>query len=93
MKVANQAKIDINTYTTYKLYMSQVTLYIPSDLEEPLRRHAAQEKTSLSSYVTELIRREVQPVGWPTAFREACGSWQGSFDIPTDAPEKDIDVF
>ena len=83
----------MDTHSTYTLPVSQVSIYIPDELERSLREAAEREKTSVSAYVTELIRRAVKPDRWPESFLATFGSWEGSFDIPEEPPVEERDPF
>lgn len=57
--------------------MPQLNLYVNEDLAERVRRAAEQADMSVSRYLAELIRREVE-TDWPAGFFESvAGGWQG----------------
>ncbi len=64
--------------------MSQVTLYLPDDLEKELRRGAKRARKSLSSYVAELASKRGRSQGWPQSFVKTFGSWKGRFPKPIE---------
>lgn len=66
--------------------MSQVTLYLPDELEQTLRRGARRAKKSLSAYVAELAGKRSKPAAWPKTFLRTFGSWKGAFPVPRDLP-------
>ena len=71
--------------------MAQVSLYIPDELEQLLRKRAEARKVSLSAYVTEVVRREVTPRQWPAAFVKTFGSWKGPcVEAPDPPPDDDV---
>jgi hypothetical protein len=59
--------------------MAQVTIYLPDDLAERLRREAKRSGRSLSAYIAELAERKPPRRKWPPGFERLYGSWQGSF--------------
>jgi hypothetical protein len=69
---------------TYKWPMSQVTIYLPPDVERLVRREAKKARKSLSAWLTELARREVQPSGWPEGYFEALKVPGGAPMVLTD---------
>ncbi len=69
--------------------MSQVTIYLPDDVERELRAAARKAGKSFSAYITELATRKKRAVrGWPKAFLATFGAWEGEFEEP---PELDFE--
>jgi len=66
--------------------MSQVTIYLPDDLEAGLRRAAERAQRSLSAFVADVLRRDVQPSRWPKSFLDTLGTWEGDLERPADPP-------
>ena len=64
--------------------MSQVTIYLPNDVERELRAAARKAKKSFSAYVVELATKKRARKTWPRAFLETFGSWQGPLAEPTE---------
>ena len=58
----------------YNCYMAQVTLYLPDDLADQLRREAERAKKSLSAYVSEKIYPDHQRHNWPDGFGSLFGA-------------------
>ena len=57
--------------------MPQMHFYVPKDLAERIRQEAHAAKKSVSSYLAELVKREMAP-NWPEGFfDEVVGGWQG----------------
>lgn len=57
--------------------MSQIHFYVPSYVEDELRRRAEAEGVSLSRLVADMVRRQVEP-GWPEDFfARVVGGWSG----------------
>ncbi|MCC6334567.1 MAG: hypothetical protein IT380_11340 [Myxococcales bacterium] len=48
--------------------MSQVTIYLPPDVEQLVRRAARRSRQSVSAWFAELARREVKPTRWPEGY-------------------------
>jgi hypothetical protein len=69
--------------------MSQITIYLPEELEEQVRKLARSSGKSVSAYLADLARREVAPPRWPDDFAGLFGSWQGRFPEIEDAPPED----
>ena len=58
--------------------MPQMNLYIPDDLAERIRRAANAADLSVSRYLAELVRREVE-TEWPADYFETViGGWAGA---------------
>ena len=67
--------------------MSQVTIYLPAELEKELRAGARKAGKSLSAYVAELASgTKARPEKWSRAFLATFGSWQGGFREPPELP-------
>ena len=71
--------------------MAQVTIYLPDDLAERLRREAKKAGTSLSAYIAALAERKPGRRRWPPGFEKLYGSWEGAFpdieELPADERE------
>jgi hypothetical protein len=68
--------------------MSQLTIYIPEDLDRALREGAKREGTSLSAYLAGMARRTLRPAPAPEGLADLFGAWRGDFDEPDDpAPD------
>ena len=62
--------------------MPQLHLYVPDTTAELLRKRAEQRGLSLSKYLAEVVRREVDG-GWPEGFFEdVLGAWEGELSRP-----------
>ncbi len=65
--------------------MPQLHVYVPKDVAEAVRRRADAIGVSISSYLGQLVRREVGG-GWPEGwFDEVVGGWKGD---PMQRPEQ-----
>ena len=64
--------------------MAQITLYVPDNVAERIRREARRAGKSLSAYMADLVEGRKQASGWPTGFARL----YGSCTLPTieDAP-------
>lgn len=57
--------------------MPQLHFYVPQSLADRIQQEARAEKRSVSSYLAELVKRELMPA-WPEGFfEEVVGGWQG----------------
>jgi len=57
--------------------MPQLHFYIPQDLADRIQQEAQAAQKSVSSYLAELVKREMAPT-WPEGFFEGIvGGWQG----------------
>ena len=57
--------------------MPQLHFYVPKDLAERIHQEAQTAQKSVSSYLAELVKREMAP-NWPEGFfDEVVGGWQG----------------
>lgn len=50
--------------------MPQLHCYVPEAIAQQLQRHAAQLGQSVSAYLAELVKRDVN-AGWPEGFEAA----------------------
>lgn len=72
--------------------MSQVTIYLPDELEKELRAGARKAGKSLSAYVAELAtRKKERPSKWSREFLATFGSWEGEFKEPPELDFEDRD--
>jgi len=71
--------------------MAQVTIYLPDELAERLRRQAKKEGQSLSAFVAALATGNRSRTRWPAGFAKLFGSWEGEFseieDLTIEEPE------
>jgi len=57
--------------------MPQLHFYVPRDLAERIQHEAQTAKKSVSSYLADLVKREMAP-DWPEGFfDEVVGGWRG----------------
>jgi hypothetical protein len=66
--------------------VAQLTIYMPDEVAEQVRKAARRAHLSVSSYLTELASRSLKPRQWPEGFAGLYGSWEGDFPEPEDAP-------
>lgn len=60
--------------------MPQLNVYVPQELEKKIKAVAKKNKVSLSSWLTTLIRKEIEGTEWPKDFFEkTSGQWRGNF--------------
>ncbi|MCC6332892.1 MAG: hypothetical protein IT380_02765 [Myxococcales bacterium] len=72
--------------------MSQVTIYLPDDVERELRAAAKKAGKSFSAYITELAsRRQSRKAGWPKDFRATFGAWEGRLEEPPELEPEERD--
>ncbi len=73
--------------------MSQLNLYLPSDLEKAVKAHAKKSGKSLSHCVADLIRSSLMPIHSQNRqdFDHTFGAWVGDFERPIDPPLTDED--
>ena len=69
--------------------MAQITLYLPDDVAERVRREAKRAGKSLSAYMAELATGGKAPARWPAGFSRLYGSCDlpAIEDAPPDEPE------
>jgi hypothetical protein len=66
--------------------MPQLHCYVPKELAAEIERRARARGTSVSGYLTEVIRREVG-AGWPEGyFEKVIGGWKGELERPPQPP-------
>lgn len=59
--------------------MPQLSLYLPDDLMNQLKAQAQREEASLSTFVKNVLERELSD-SWPEAVTSLAGAWP---DFPT----------
>ena len=57
--------------------MPQITIYLPRDVAERVKKKAKSLRKSLSAYITELLRQNARPSKWPKEFVNLYGSTKG----------------
>ena len=57
--------------------MPQLHCYVPQDLAAALKERAEIRGLSVSAYLAELVRRDVEVIWPPAFFSEVVGGWQG----------------
>jgi hypothetical protein len=77
--------------------MAKITIYLPDDIERKARKAARQRKTSVSRWIAEGVKRNLDSE-WPPEFLAALGSCP---DFPSqeelrkgygeDSPRKSLD--
>ncbi|MCL2785661.1 MAG: hypothetical protein FWD81_00345 [Methanomassiliicoccaceae archaeon] len=66
--------------------MPQVSLYIDQALYMELRSKAKEKGTSLSSFVSDVLKEHLDN-SWPEGFFDILGSWEGeTIELPEDLP-------
>jgi hypothetical protein len=70
-----------NLYYTWlwRIFMSQITLYLDKETESKMRAAAEASGMSLSKWVANLIRQRTA-TEWPASVIELAGAWK---DLPT----------
>lgn len=57
--------------------MPQLHFYVPKELADRINKEAQSAQKSVSSYLAELVKREMAPT-WPEGFfEEVVGGWRG----------------
>lgn len=60
--------------------MPQLNIYVPDDLEKEVKLIAKKRGVSLSAFVSEVLRNNLQYGHWQHDFFEkTAGKWKGSF--------------
>ena len=72
--------------------MAQVTIYLPDDLVDRLRRRAKKAKKSLSAYVAELATAGHRDEGWPAGFAALYGSCDGEMPDVEEPPLDEVEL-
>jgi hypothetical protein len=70
--------------------MPQVTIYLADQVAKQARKRAKKDKRSLSSWVSDLIKRETGEQ-WPSALIDVLESGSGDLVEPDDPPPEDIE--
>jgi len=71
--------------------MPQVTIYLPDEVAKQARQHAKKERRSLSSWVSELVKRETGEE-WPSTLIDVLESGSGDLVEPDDPPPEDLEA-
>ncbi len=72
--------------------MAQLTIYLPDDLEQAVRRAARREHKTVSAYLAELARKKdgrKRKSKWSEALGKLEGSWVGRFPQIEDPPPEE----
>ncbi len=71
--------------------MSQLNIYVPSELENRLRKRARQSKMSLSKFLSSLLENQMgQRKGWSAHFfTQTAGGWKGEMPSIERLPVED----
>ncbi|MEZ5496040.1 MAG: ribbon-helix-helix protein, CopG family [Gammaproteobacteria bacterium] len=56
--------------------MAQLHFYLPDALAEKLKKKAEESHLSVSKYIAELARKELENK-WPEGYFELFGAWEG----------------
>lgn len=60
--------------------MSQLNIYVPDEIEKQIRKAAKNERKSLSSFLTDLIKSKFTTNTWSKKFfSSVVGGWEGEF--------------
>ena len=72
------------------LPMPPVTIYLPADLIDAARKQASEGSSSLSAWVTGLVR-EATATEWPRSLVEILRQGGGDLVEPDDPPPEDVE--
>lgn len=60
--------------------MAQLNFYVPADVEKNIRQQAKARGKSISSYLAEVVKKQVRQDRWhKDFFKKVVASWQGDF--------------
>ena len=76
----------------YTAYMAQVTVYLPEDVLETARKRAGEQNSSLSAWISTLIRRE-SVTEWPNSLVSLLHHGSADLVEPDDPPPEDVETF
>ncbi|MGB3633977.1 MAG: hypothetical protein WA982_08045 [Rubrobacteraceae bacterium] len=63
--------------------MAQLHLYVPDTTAELLKRRAEERGLTLSKYLAEVVKQEVNGEEWPEGyFEDVLGGWEGELQRP-----------
>ena len=66
--------------------MTQLHCYVPDDIAQQVQRRASQAGLSLSRYLAELVKRDLNSYkSWPEGYFDNFGLWEGT---PLERPEQ-----
>lgn len=60
--------------------MGQVTIYLEDNIEKKIKRAAKKSGASLSKWLAQLIRKEID-ASWPQTISEMAGTWHDFPDL------------
>lgn len=71
--------------------MAQLTIYLPEDLLDEIKREASRAGKSVSAFLADIASAQLRPRKPSKELRALYGSWKGSFPELEDAPPKERD--
>ena len=72
--------------------MAQVTVYLPQDVLDAARKLAKEQNSSLSAWLSGLVRRE-SVSEWPKSLVDLLHHGSASLIEPEDPPPEDVETF
>lgn len=71
--------------------MAQLTIYVPDDVAQRLKREAHRAGKSLSQYLVDLATKPSRGDRWPRDFADLYGSCAGELPDIEDAPPEPLE--
>jgi hypothetical protein len=66
------------------IVVAQVTIYLPDDVAEEVRRRAHDAHKSLSTFLVEIVEAYTRPPSWPDALVQLLTTGEGTLVEPDD---------
>ncbi len=73
--------------------MPQITIYLPAQIAERVKKKAKSLRKTLSAYLSDLARKDTQPAKWPKSFVDLYGSTKGDLQKPEKLVPEHRDEF
>ena len=70
--------------------MAQITIYLPDDMAQRIKREARRRRKSVSAFIADLATQRSPTSSWSKEILTLQGRCKGSLDAPEDPPPEDL---
>lgn len=71
--------------------VARLTIQMPDDLADLVRREASRAQLSVSEFLSELVRARLQRIGWSEDFLALFGEGLENFPAIDDPPPEEVE--